>query len=61
MAIVTGGGGHLEDRLSLISQMLEEAVVLLRSTMSEVREEAKADAYDDRGEDGVPGPDRRPR
>lgn len=51
----TGSGGALEDRLGLISQMLEEAVAMLRTTMAEVREEAgKADLDDEResrGED----------
>jgi hypothetical protein len=37
------GGSGLEDRLDLISKMLEEAIDMLRCTMSEVREEAKAD------------------
>lgn len=40
MAIANGGGSNIEDRLSLISNMLEEAVGLLRETMSEVRDEA---------------------
>lgn len=35
-----GGGANLEDRLGRISQMLEEAVAMLRNTMVEVREEA---------------------
>lgn len=57
--VVPGNPGNLEDRLSLISQMLEEAVELLRSTMTEVREEAKGEI---RGEaNGQSGrPDRRP-
>lgn len=38
----------LDERLSLISQMLEEAVTLLRATMTEVREEEDGGrAYDD--------------
>ncbi len=44
---VASTSGNLEERLSLISQMLEEAVDLLRNTMSEVREEAKGEESDD--------------
>lgn len=40
MAVANSGAGNLEERLSLISSMLEEAVDLLRNTMSEVRDEA---------------------
>jgi hypothetical protein len=57
MVIATGGAGNLEDRLSLVSQMLEEAVELLRSTMTEVREEARGEP-DGNGDD--PRPDRHP-
>jgi hypothetical protein len=38
----------LEDRLDLVSKMLEEAVALLRSTMVEVREEVEEE---ERGRD----------
>jgi hypothetical protein len=55
-----GDNGNLGDRLNLISQMLEEAVVLLRTTMSEVREEAKGDQDDDGDERRTPRSDRRP-
>jgi len=59
MAVTNGGVSNLEDRLSLISRMLEDAVEILRSTMSEVREEAKGEPRDGSGrpEDG---PGRRP-
>lgn len=40
MSIANSGASNLEERLSLISKMLEEAVDLLRNTMSEVRDEA---------------------
>jgi hypothetical protein len=44
----------LEDRLTKISLMLEEAVVLLRNTMTEVKDEEKGDARYDRPGDGEP-------
>lgn len=53
---VPAGSGNLEDRLSLISQMLEEAVELLRNTMTEVREEARGEADDNHP--GQRGPER---
>jgi hypothetical protein len=60
MVIPAAGGGPLEDRLALISKMLEEAVELLRSTMSEVRDEAEGEHRDRSGEPGG-GSNRRPR
>jgi hypothetical protein len=46
----SGKTSDLETRLGLISQMLEQAVELLRSTMTEVRQEAN-NAIDDSGPD----------
>jgi hypothetical protein len=59
MALAHGGGSNLEERLDLVSKMLEEAVVLLRSTMAEVRQEAEGGTHDESGDQ--PGPDRRAR
>lgn len=46
MAMANSGSASLEGRLALISQMLEEAVTLLRNTMDEVKRE------ESRGGDG---------
>jgi hypothetical protein len=48
MAVAKSPSGNLEERLALISQMLEEAVCLLRNTMTEVKaQEDEGRSYDD--------------
>jgi hypothetical protein len=54
-----GASGDLEDRLSVVSKMLEEAVELLRNTMDQVRKEAEGEPHGDTA-DPDPDPDPRP-
>lgn len=42
MAVAKSPSSNLEDRLALVSRMLEEAVALLRSTMTEVKRDGAA-------------------
>lgn len=53
MAIGSSGSANLENRLALISKMLEEAVALLRNTMDEVKQEENGGRGDDHPDTAV--------